>query len=96
VLDLLLKAAILVSSTTEQDNDKAPLLAAAQNANENFNTASVELDWGTLYCSVRKRASNSRGPKRGQHYVVEFNFRASDKKYSKKISKAKALELLGE
>ena len=74
----------------------ATLIQQAAAATGNYLTTSVDLaNGGTLFCSHRKRASNSRGARRGQHYAVEFNYRAPGEQYSKRCSREDAATLIG-
>lgn len=73
------------------------LISQAAANTEGFRVASVNLaNGGTLFCSVRKRASNSRGANRGRHDFIEFNYRAPGEKYSKRCSKKAAAALVNQ
>jgi hypothetical protein len=74
----------------------ANLFNRAAQASDNYNTASIVLTEGVLYCSIRNRASNSRGPRRGRHTFTEYRFRSHDEKYSKKVTQAEAEALMKE
>lgn len=58
-------------------------------------SANMPVKGGTLYCSHRYRGANSRGARRGKGLTVRFCFKADGEQYSKDISKAKAIELIG-
>jgi hypothetical protein len=49
---------------------------------------------GVLFCSLQYRSANSRGANRGKGRAVVFNYAAPGEKYSKRISKEKAAELM--
>jgi hypothetical protein len=49
---------------------------------------------GTLIYSIKGRASNSRGARRGGHDAGTFHYVAPDEKYSKQVSKERAAQLL--
>lgn len=56
---------------------------------QHIQTASMVLEPGTIFCSLRYRSANSRGANN-----TEFRFRSHDEPYSTKISRARALEIL--
>lgn len=49
---------------------------------------------GTLICSVKNRASNSRGANRGRHLATTWHYRAPAEQYSKQCSAQAAKDLL--
>lgn len=51
-------------------------------------------DGSTLYCSLQYRSANSRGARRGKGQSIQFNYRPPADKYSHRITKEKALELI--
>lgn len=57
-------------------------------ANHEFNNGAV------LFCTHKYRSANSRGANRGKGTMLEFNYAGPTDKYSKRISKKKAAELL--
>lgn len=61
---------------------------------QHFQVAEMVLESGLLICSLRYRASNSRGSNRGRGLNIKFGYRTHDQQYAKDISKARALEIL--
>lgn len=61
---------------------------------QHIQAAELVLESGVLYCSLQYRGSNSRGANRGRGRNVCFNYRTHDQQYSKRVSKARAIEIL--
>lgn len=62
-----------------------------------YHSANIEFGNGAvLFCSHRYRSANSRGPNRGKGTTIEFNYAAPGEKYSKRVTRDRAEQILKE